>query len=92
MARWCRKCIYIKPKLATLMASKFPAVPLGFIDVNAVPSSVVSGAGVTKMPTIVVFVKGEAFGDPYIAGESASTAVLAVEAMVDKAVKAAKKK
>lgn len=79
-----------QPKLVTLMASKFPAVPLAFIDVNAVPSAVVSGAGVTKMPTIVVFVRGEIAGT-YVAGESAPTAVLAVEAMVDKAVKAAAK-
>lgn len=73
------------------MTSKFPAVPLAFIDVNAVPSAVVSGAGVTKMPTVVVYVKGEIAGT-YVAGESASTAVLAVEAMVEKAVKAAKGK
>ncbi len=71
------------------MTSKFPAVPLAFIDVNAVPSAVVSGAGVTKMPTIVVYVKGEIAGT-YVAGESAPTAVLAVEAMVEKAVKTAK--
>jgi len=80
---------FSQPKLVTLMTSKFPAVPLAFIDVNAVPSAVVSGAGVTKMPTIVVYVKGEIAGT-YVAGESAPTAVLAVEAMVEKAVKTAK--
>ena len=79
-----------QPKLVTLMASKFPGVPLAFIDVNAVPSTVVSGSGVTKMPTSVIFVKGEIAGT-YVAGESAPTAVLAVEALVEKAVKAAKK-
>jgi hypothetical protein len=73
------------------MSSKFPAVPLAFIDVNAVPSAVVSGAGVTKMPTVVVYVQGEAVGS-YVAGESASSAVLKVEEMVRDALKQAGRK
>jgi len=75
-----------QPKLMTLMSSKFPGVPLAFIDVNAVPSAVVSGAGVTKMPTIVMYVKGEKVGE-YVAGESASTAVLKIEEMVKDGLK-----
>ena len=90
MARWCRKCIYIKPRVATLLKEKFPQVPLAFVDVNAVPSSVVSGAGVTKMPTIVLYVRGK-IAESYVAGESATTAVLMVEEMVKKALAESKK-
>ena len=59
MARWCRKCIYVKPRLVALMKDKFPHVPLAFVDVNGVPSDVVREAGVSKMPTLCVYVKGE---------------------------------
>lgn len=90
MARWCRKCIYVKPRIATLLKEKFPQVPLAFVDVNAVPSSVVVGAGVTKMPTVVVYVKGKAV-ESYVAGESATTAVLKVEEMVKKGLAEGKK-
>lgn len=89
MARWCRKCIYVKPRLATLMSSKFKNVPIAFVDVNAVPSAVVRGAGVSKMPTICVYVHGEQV-DAYVAGESATTAVLKLESMIEAALKKAK--
>ena len=89
MARWCRKCIYVKPRLVTLMASKFPNVPIAFVDVNAVPSTVVRGAGVSKMPTICIYVNGEQ-AECYVAGESATTAVLKLEAMVEAALKKVK--
>ena len=90
MARWCRKCIYVKPRIATLLKDKFPQVPLAFVDVNAVPSGVVSGAGVTKMPTVVLYVRGEIL-ESYVAGESATAAVLRVEEMVKRGLEEAKK-
>ncbi len=46
MAKWCRKCIYLKPKLQKLFQEEFPGVPLVFIDVNAVPGSLVTGNGI----------------------------------------------
>ena len=46
MAKWCRKCIYLKPKLQKLFKEEFPEVPLVFIDVNAVPGSLVTGNGI----------------------------------------------
>lgn len=91
MARWCRKCIYVKPRIGTLLREKFPQVPLAFVDVNAVPAGVVSGAGVTKMPTVVLYVRGEAF-ETYVAGESATAAVLRVEEMVKRGLEEAKKR
>lgn len=91
MARWCRKCIYVKPRIATLLKDKFPQVPLAFVDVNAVPAGVVSGAGVTKMPTVVLYVRGEIL-ESYVAGESATAAVLRVEEMVKRGLEEAKRK
>jgi thiol-disulfide isomerase/thioredoxin len=55
MATWCRKCIYLKPKLEKLAADYFPRVRFYCIDVNNVPHKLVVRAGVTKMPTIQVW-------------------------------------
>ncbi|XP_019058429.1 PREDICTED: thioredoxin-like 3-2, chloroplastic isoform X3 [Tarenaya hassleriana] len=54
MAAWCRKCIYLKPKLEKLAAEYYPRLRFYHVDVNAVPYRLVSRAGVTKMPTIQV--------------------------------------
>ncbi|XP_059458572.1 thioredoxin-like 3-2, chloroplastic [Corylus avellana] len=52
MAGWCRKCIYLKPKLEKLAADYYPRLRFYRIDVNTVPHKLVTRAGVTKMPTI----------------------------------------
>ncbi|GAB4854975.1 Thioredoxin-like 3-2, chloroplastic [Ancistrocladus abbreviatus] len=52
MASWCRKCIYLKPKLEKLAASYYPRLQFYCVDVNNVPHKLVARAGVTKMPTI----------------------------------------
>lgn len=52
MAAWCRKCIYLRPKLEKLAAEFYPRLRFYHVDVNAVPYRLVSRAGVTKMPTI----------------------------------------
>ncbi|XXG45415.1 hypothetical protein AAC387_Pa02g0502 [Persea americana] len=52
MAGWCRKCIYLKPKLEKLAADYYPSIRFFCIDVNTVPQRLVNRAGVTKMPTI----------------------------------------
>ncbi|KAK8463521.1 hypothetical protein SEVIR_1G374700v4 [Setaria viridis] len=52
MASWCRKCIYLKPKLEKLAAEYYPRVRFYCVDVNAVPQKLVNRAGVTKMPSI----------------------------------------
>ncbi|XP_042951814.1 thioredoxin-like 3-2, chloroplastic isoform X4 [Carya illinoinensis] len=51
IASWCRKCIYLKPKLEKLAADFYPRIHFYRVDVNTVPHSLVSRAGVT-MPTI----------------------------------------
>ncbi|KAL6635364.1 hypothetical protein ACP70R_028035 [Stipagrostis hirtigluma subsp. patula] len=53
MANWCRKCIYLKPKLEKLAAEYYPRIRFYCVDVNAVPQKLVNRAGVTqKMPSI----------------------------------------
>ncbi|KAI7746717.1 hypothetical protein M8C21_001508, partial [Ambrosia artemisiifolia] len=47
MAKWCRKCIYLKPKLEKLAADYHPRVKFYCIDVNNVPHQLVVRAGVT---------------------------------------------
>ncbi|CBI31430.3 thioredoxin-like 3-2, chloroplastic isoform X2 [Vitis vinifera] len=52
MATWCRKCIYLKPKLEKLAAEYYPRLRFYCVDVNTVPHKLVARAAVTKMPTI----------------------------------------
>lgn len=52
MASWCRKCIYLKPKLEKLAADYYRRLRFYRVDVNNVPHKLVTRAGVTKMPTI----------------------------------------
>uniref|UniRef100_A0A0E0K6Y0 Thioredoxin domain-containing protein n=1 Tax=Oryza punctata TaxID=4537 RepID=A0A0E0K6Y0_ORYPU len=47
MASWCRKCIYLKPKLEKLAAEYYPRIRFYCVDVNAVPQKLVNRAGVT---------------------------------------------
>jgi len=54
MAKWCRKCIYLKPKLEKMINEEFPGMAVVFIDVNSVPGGLVLGHGIKKMPTITV--------------------------------------
>ncbi|XP_058204592.1 thioredoxin-like 3-2, chloroplastic isoform X1 [Rhododendron vialii] len=52
MAKWCRKCVYLKPKLEKLAAGYYPRIRFYSVDVNNVSHKLVVRAGVTKMPTI----------------------------------------
>lgn len=52
LAQWCRKCIYLKPKLEKLAAEYHPSIKFYYVDVNKVPQALVKRAEVTKMPTI----------------------------------------
>ncbi|CAA0806384.1 Thioredoxin-like 3-2- chloroplastic [Striga hermonthica] len=47
MANWCRKCIYLKPKLEKLAADYNPRLRFYSVDVNNVPHKLVVRAGVT---------------------------------------------
>ncbi|XP_010241842.1 PREDICTED: thioredoxin-like 3-2, chloroplastic isoform X2 [Nelumbo nucifera] len=58
MASWCRKCIYLKPKLEKLAAHYHPRIRFYCVDVNIVPHKLVTRAGINKMPTIQAEVIG----------------------------------
>ncbi|KAJ4772418.1 Thioredoxin [Rhynchospora pubera] len=59
MAAWCRKCIYLKPKLEKLAAEFYPRIKFYFVDVNKVPQTLVKRGNISKMPTIQVWKDGE---------------------------------
>ncbi|XP_047260945.1 thioredoxin-like 3-1, chloroplastic [Capsicum annuum] len=54
MAAWCRKCIYLKPKLEKLSAEFDTKLKFYYVDVNKVPQTLVKRGNVSKMPTIQV--------------------------------------
>ncbi|CAI9091144.1 OLC1v1026088C1 [Oldenlandia corymbosa var. corymbosa] len=54
MASWCRKCIYLKPKLEKLAAEYFPRIRFFHIDVNNVSHKLVVRAGVTVSSSLTV--------------------------------------
>ncbi|XP_039145314.1 thioredoxin-like 3-1, chloroplastic [Dioscorea cayenensis subsp. rotundata] len=59
MASWCRKCIYLKPKLEKLAAEFHPRIKFYFVDVNKVPQTLVKRGNISKMPTIQLWKDGE---------------------------------
>ncbi|XP_010672634.2 thioredoxin-like 3-1, chloroplastic isoform X1 [Beta vulgaris subsp. vulgaris] len=59
MANWCRKCIYLKPKLEKLAAEYDTKLKFYFVDVNNVPQTLVKRGNISKMPTIQIWVDGE---------------------------------
>mmetsp|Transcript_5638 Transcript_5638/g.16119 ORF Transcript_5638/g.16119 Transcript_5638/m.16119 type:complete len:199 (+) Transcript_5638:167-763(+) len=81
MARWCRKCIYLKPKLEKMLRDDFPGLPILFVDVNAVPSAIIKTAGIKKMPTIQLYHKGKRVTE-HIAAEGAIDALEKIKLMI----------
>lgn len=63
LAAWCRKCIYLKPKLEKLAVEFYPDIKFYYVDVNVVPQSLVKFAEVTKMPTIQLWKNGKRQGE-----------------------------
>jgi thiol-disulfide isomerase/thioredoxin len=47
MAKWCRKCIYLKPKLERLAAEYHPHIKFYSVDVNDVPAILLKRAEVS---------------------------------------------
>ncbi|CAA0400575.1 unnamed protein product [Arabidopsis thaliana] len=82
MAAWCRKCIYLKPKLEKLAAEFYPRLRFYHVDVNAVPYRLVSRAGVTKMPTIQLWRDGQKQAE-VIGGHKAHFVVNEVREMIE---------
>ncbi|KAJ7975036.1 Thioredoxin-like 3-2 chloroplastic [Quillaja saponaria] len=63
MASWCRKCIYLKPKLEKLAAEYYPRLRFYCVDVNRVSHKLVARAGVTKMPIVQLWKDGKKQGE-----------------------------
>lgn len=80
MALWCRKCIYLKPKLEKLCVRQ--GVPVAFVDVNNAPSALVRENGVQHMPTIQVWNQGVVAG-AIVGGTEAADVVAKVEKLLD---------
>ncbi|GAB4843771.1 hypothetical protein Ancab_013736 [Ancistrocladus abbreviatus] len=59
MAAWCRKCIYLKPKLEKLAAEYDTKIKFYYVDVNNVPQALVKRGNISKMPTIQLWKDGE---------------------------------
>ncbi|KAL2608792.1 hypothetical protein R1flu_027365 [Riccia fluitans] len=86
MASWCRKCLYLKPKLEKLAAVYYPNIKFYYVDVNHVPQSMVKRAQVTQMPTIQLWRNGAQEGE-VIGGHQANTVVDLVKDMVTKGMR-----
>ncbi|CAM8956722.1 hypothetical protein QQ045_015747 [Rhodiola kirilowii] len=85
MAAWCRKCIFLKPKLEKLAAEFDSKVKFYYVDVNKVPQALVKRGNVTKMPTIQVWKDGE-MKEEVIGGHQAWLVVEEVREMIRKYV------
>lgn len=85
MAKWCRKCIYLKPKLIKMFNEEFPQVPLVFVDVNAVPGNLVTSNGIRKMPTIAVYKDGKKVSE-HVASETGTASFQKVREIVQLAL------
>ncbi|XP_020573638.1 thioredoxin-like 3-1, chloroplastic [Phalaenopsis equestris] len=83
IASWCRKCIYLKPKLEKLAAEFHPRVQFYFVDVNKVPQALVKRGNVTKMPTIQLWKDGECKAE-VIGGHKAWLVIEEVREMIQK--------
>ncbi|EYU39955.1 hypothetical protein ABFS82_10G173200 [Erythranthe guttata] len=59
MAAWCRKCIYLKPKVEKLAAEYDTKLKFYCVDVNSVPQALVKRGNISKMPTIQIWKDGE---------------------------------
>ncbi|KAL6497706.1 Thioredoxin-like 3-2, chloroplastic [Orobanche hederae] len=85
MANWCRKCIYLKPKLEKLAADYYPRLKFYSIDVNNISHKLVVRAGVTvlkKMPTIQLWRGGEKQAE-VIGGHKAYLVVSEVRKLIE---------
>ncbi|KAG9459828.1 hypothetical protein H6P81_004336 [Aristolochia fimbriata] len=85
MANWCRKCIYLKPKLEKLAAEYSDKVKFYSVDVNSVPQTLVKRGNISKMPTIQVWKDGE-MKEEVIGGHKAWLVVEEVKQMIAKYV------
>ncbi|KAI4348793.1 hypothetical protein L6164_009471 [Bauhinia variegata] len=85
MAAWCRKCIYMKPKLEKLAAEYDSKLKFYCVDVNKVAQTLVKRGNISKMPTIQLWKDGE-MKEQVIGGHKAWLVVEEVRQMINKFV------
>ncbi|WJZ93946.1 hypothetical protein VitviT2T_012844 [Vitis vinifera] len=85
MAAWCRKCIYLKPKLEKLAAEYDTKIKFYSVDVNNVSQALVKRGNITKMPTIQLWKDGEMKAE-VIGGHKAWIVIDEVREMIKKFV------
>uniref|UniRef100_A0A5B7BKG2 Putative WCRKC thioredoxin 1 isoform 1 n=1 Tax=Davidia involucrata TaxID=16924 RepID=A0A5B7BKG2_DAVIN len=85
MAAWCRKCIYLKPKLEKLAAEFDTKLTFYCVDVNKVPQALVKRGNISKMPTIQLWKNGEMKAE-VIGGHKAWLVIDEVREMIQKYV------
>ncbi|KDP24646.1 hypothetical protein JCGZ_25562 [Jatropha curcas] len=83
MASWCRKCIYLKPKLKKLAAEFDTKIKFYYVDVNKVPQALVKRGNISKMPTIQLWKDGEMKAE-VIGGHKAWLVIEEVREMIQK--------
>ncbi|XP_042939794.1 thioredoxin-like 3-1, chloroplastic isoform X2 [Carya illinoinensis] len=84
MAAWCRKCIYLKPKLEKLAAEYDTKITFYYVDVNKVPQALVKRGNIS-MPTLQLWKDGE-MKEEVIGGHKAWLVVDEVREMIQKYV------
>ncbi|XP_021893989.1 thioredoxin-like 3-1, chloroplastic [Carica papaya] len=85
MASWCRKCIYLKPKLEKLAVEFDTKIKFYCVDVNKVPQALVKRGKISKMPTIQVWKDGE-MKEEVIGGHKGWLVIEEVREMIKKFV------
>lgn len=60
MASWCRKCIYLKPRLEKI-AGEHPGVRFYFVDVNKVSQAVVKRGNITVSQLILDYLGSDLY-------------------------------
>ncbi|VVB13480.1 unnamed protein product [Arabis nemorensis] len=85
MASWCRKCIYLKPKLEKLAAEYDSKVKFYYVDVNKVPQTLVKRGNISKMPTIQLW-KEEEMKEEVIGGHKGWLVIEEVRELINKFV------
>nr|GMD44618.1 thioredoxin-like 3-1, chloroplastic [Ipomoea batatas] len=83
MAAWCRKCIYLKPKLEKMAAEYDTKIKFYCVDVNKVPQPLVKRGNISKMPTIQLWKDGEMKAE-VIGGHKAWLVIEEVREMIQK--------
>ncbi|KAL1196907.1 Thioredoxin-like 3-1 [Cardamine amara subsp. amara] len=85
MASWCRKCIYLKPKLEKLAAEYNNKAKFYYVDVNKVPQTLVKRGNISKMPTIQLW-KEDEMKEEVIGGHKGWLVIEEVRELINKYV------